>query len=141
MRVAAFGRIVPFVVLSVLLLAACSSSNKPSVTVGLGETFTIGVGKTAQITGEDLLVTFDEVIGDSRCAENVTCVWEGVAASKLTIEYQGETYTIVLNQGGGTETASTQFAGYEIVHRLDPYPRAGETIDPKDYRLTMSFAR
>ena len=55
------------------LLAGCDGNQAP-VTVGLGEVFTIGVGQSAQIPGEDMEVTFIEVIGDSRCPQNANCI-------------------------------------------------------------------
>ena len=123
-----------------IALAGCSG-NKEAVTVGLGETFTIGVGQTARITGEDMTVNFKGVIGDSRCPQNVTCVWEGVASSKTTIVYQGKEYTIVLNSRGLTVEAKETFINYTFTYSLNPYPREGEEISPKDYRLTLKITR
>jgi len=56
-----------------------------AITAGLGEVFTIGIGQSAQIAEEDMAITFNEVIGDSRCPQNVNCVWEGIASSHVTI--------------------------------------------------------
>ena len=123
-----------------IALAGCSG-NKEAVAVGLGETFTIGVGQTARITGEDMTVTFNGVIGDSRCPQNVTCVWEGVASSKTTIVYQGKEYTIVLNSPGLTEEAKVAFINYTLSYSLNPYPIEGKEIASKDYRLTMVITR
>ena len=118
--------------------AGCSN-NQAAVTAGLGEVFTIGVGQSAQITGEDMTLKFNEVIGDSRCAQNVTCVWEGVASSKVTITYQGKEYTIVLNEPGLTDQAEDTFFDYTITYSLNPYPREGESISPNDYVLTLKL--
>jgi hypothetical protein len=109
--------------------------------VGLGETFTINVGNSAQITGEDMVITFNEVIGDSRCPQNVNCVWAGVASSGITIIHQGVTYSLALNQPGLTEQAKQDFINYTLTYNLNPYPRAGEEISLKDYRLTMTVTK
>ena len=82
-------------------LTGCSG-NQVAVTVGLSDIFTIGVGQSARITGEDMVITFDEVIGDSRCPQNVTCVWAGVASSQVAITHQGVNYSMALNQLGLT---------------------------------------
>jgi len=111
------------------------------MTVGLGETFTIGVGQSAQITGEDMMITFNGVIGDSRCPQNVTCVWEGVASSNITIVYQGNDYTVVLNSPGITERATDTFIDYTLTYNLNPYPREGEEISPNEYRLNMTLTK
>jgi len=121
------------------LLAGCDGNQAP-VTVGLGEVFTIGVGQSAQIPGEDMEVTFIEVIGDSRCPQNANCIWEGVASSYIKITHEGVDYSIVLNQPGLTEQASEIFIDYTLTYSLNPYPREGEEIPPKDYLLTLNVA-
>lgn len=111
------------------------------VTVGLGEVFTIGVGQSAWIAGEDMTVIFNEVISDSRCPQNVTCIWEGVASSDVTIMYRGENYSVVLSQPGLTEQAEDNFIDYILTYSLNPYPREGEEISPNDYRLTLTLTK
>ena len=134
--------------LHLLILAAIAlisvtgcSKGQVAVTAGLGEVFTIGIGQSAQIAGEDMAITFNEVIGDSRCPQNVTCVWEGVASSHVTITHQGRDYSIVLNSPGLTEQAKEAFINYTLIYSLNPYPREGEQISPKDYRLTLNVTK
>ena len=129
--------LVPIVLIS---LSACSR-NQIAVTVELGETFTIGVGQSARITGEDMVITFNEVIGDSRCPQNVICVWEGVASSHITITHQGVDYSVVLNQPGLTDQAEDTFIDYTLTYSLNPYPREGEEISPDEYRLTLTLTK
>jgi len=129
-----------FIAMVLVALTGCSG-NKVAVTAGLGEIFTIGVGKSAQITGEDMTVTFNGVIGDSRCPQNVTCVWEGVASSNITIVYQDREYTVVLSSPGLTDQARETFIDYTLTYSLNPYPREGEEISPKDYRLTLAITK
>ena len=127
-----------FAAIALISLNGCSN-NQVAVTVGLGEAFTIGVGQSARIAGEDMTVTFNEVIGDSRCPQNVTCVWEGVASSNVTIIYRGVNYSMVLNQPGLTEQAEDTFINYTLIYSLNPYPREGEEISPNEYRLTLTL--
>ena len=126
-----------FVAVSVLSLAGCANQ----LSVQAGETFTIGVGDSARISGEDMKITFNEVIGDNRCPQNVFCIWAGVASSKVTIEYLGKNYVLVLNEPGLTDHADETFIGYTLTYSLNPYPREGEQIAPKDYRLTMTVSK
>jgi len=128
-------------ILFTIVLISLTGCSKNHFAVGLGEVFTIGVGDSARIAGEDMTITFNEVIGDSRCPQNVTCVWEGVASSNITIAYQGKNYTIVLNQPGLTEQAEDNFMNYTLTHSLNPYPREGEEISPNDYRLTLTITK
>jgi len=88
-----------------------------------------------------MVITFDEVIGDSRCPRNVTCIWAGVAISRVTIKYKGVNYSLALNQPGLTEQAKEVFIDYTLNYSLNPYPVAGKEISPRDYRLTMSITK
>ena len=139
-RMARLRHLLIFAAIVLISLTGCSK-NQVAVTVGLGEVFTIGVGKSARITGEDMVVTFNEVIGDSRCPQNVTCVWEGVASSHVTINYQEKDYALVLNQPGLTEQAKETFIHYTLTYSLNPYPMEGEEIPPKEYLLTLTVTR
>ena len=125
----------------VLITFTGCADNKVAVTAGLGEIFTIGVGQSARITGEDMIVTFNGVNDDSRCPQNVTCVWEGVASSNVTITHKGVNYSIVLNQPGLTEQAEDTFINYMLTYSLNPYPREGEEISPNEYRLTLTLTK
>lgn len=140
LRMARLRQLLIFAAILFISLTGCSN-NQSTVPVGLGEVFTIGVGKSARITGEDMIVKFDEVIGDSRCPQNVTCVWEGVASGRVTIKYQEKDYALVLNQPGLTEQAKETFFNYTLTYSLNPYPREGEEIPLKEYLLTLTVTR
>ena len=132
--------VVIYAVIVFVILAGCDGNQMP-ITVGLGEVFTIGVGQSARIASEDMEVTFIEVIGDSRCPQNVNCVWEGVASSHVKITHEGVDYSIVLNQPGLTEQTSETFINYTVTDSLNPYPREGEEIPEKDYLLTLNVTK
>jgi len=132
--------ILGLLLMSLLLSVGCSRT-PIAVTVRPGELFTIGVGKTAQITGEDMTITFNEVIGDSRVPQNVNDIWEGVADSRVTISQHGSSSSVVLQQRGRTQEARDTFDSYTLTYILSPYPIEGKEIPPKDYRLTMTVTR
>ena len=132
--------ILVFTAIVFIFLTGCSK-NQVAVKVSPGEDFTIGVGQSARITGEDMIVKFVEVIGDSRCPQNVNCVWEGVASSHVTITHKDVSYQIVLNQPGHTEYAEETFIDYTFTYSLNPYPREGEEISPDEYRLTLTITK
>jgi hypothetical protein len=129
-----------FLPIILISLLGCTR-NQIDATIGVGEIFTIGVGQSARINGEDMEITFDEVIGDSRCPKNVTCVWAGVASSRVTIIHKGVNYSLALNQPGLTEQAKEIFIDYTLNYSLNPYPIAGKEISHKDYRLTISLTK
>jgi hypothetical protein len=129
------------IVFSLILLVPAAGCNNGPLSVGTGEIFTLAQGDIAKISGEALSLTFDSVIGDSRCPQNVTCVWEGVASCEITIDYQGNKYSLAINQPGLSDQAQTTFFEYTLTYSLNPYPREGEQIQNKDYRLTMTVSK
>lgn len=76
-------------------------------------------------------------IEDSRCPQDVNCVWAGNA--KVTIKVtnrNGRTETFDLNTS--VDVKSIRFGGYEIsLGRVTPYPRSNIRINPNGY--TASF--
>ncbi len=124
--------------LFILILSGCAGQSS-ELKAGLGEKFTMAIGQSATITGEDLSIRFVEVVADSRCSQGVQCIWAGEASSHIEISYSGVTYQKVLTQPGASEPPQAGFAAYEITFNLTPYPKAGEQIQDKDYRLELQI--
>jgi hypothetical protein len=124
--------------LVLILLLGCGPTN---INADLGETFTLAIGQSAHITSEGMEVNFIEVIADSRCPEGVQCIWAGEASSLLKITHSGSTYQKVLTQPSLTEPPQTDFFEYVITFNLQPYPKAGEEIKDKDYRLELKIEK
>jgi len=124
------------VLLLSLLIAGCSS-NPEVFTVHTGEMFTLGIGQTARIAGENMTITFEEVTADSRCPQGVVCIWAGETRSRITLQQGGIPHTVVLVQPGYSEHATETFGEYTITHSLQPYPAEGKEITPDQYRLTL----
>ena len=127
--------------LTVLLMASGCAGTKPAATARLGEPFTIGIGQSAAITEEELVITFVKVIGDSRCPKDVVCIWSGVCSFEVNIAYRGKNYPLALKQPGLTDQAEDAFFDYGLTFRIDPYPSASEPVDLEDYQLTMTVSK
>jgi len=65
----------------------------------------------------------------------------GGGSSRVTINYQGKNYALVLNQPGLTEQAEEIFFNYTLTYSLNPYPGEGEEISPKEYLLTLTLTK
>jgi len=63
----------------------------------LGEEFELAVHQTAQISAEKISVTFQEVLEDSRCPVDVTCIWAGLAEVSLQVAVSGQEREISLS--------------------------------------------
>jgi hypothetical protein len=129
------------IILPVLLLgfAGCSS-NKPAEKASLQEEFTIVVGQSITVEGEDMVVTFDKVIGDSRCPKGVQCIWAGEVSIQVTIVYKGTAYPMALIQSGANEQATAAFQGYTLTFKVSPYPDSKAKVEFKDYELIMTVS-
>ena len=133
----AFLAIVAAIVLSALVLPGCT---KPTGTeAGLGKEFSLSIGQSATVTGENLSVKFIEVVSDSRCPTGATCIWAGEASSLVEITTSGSTYSKVLTQPGLSGPSQTDFLKYQITYNLQPYPQAGREAKKGDYSLHLIF--
>jgi hypothetical protein len=125
--------------LVLLIIAGCGAP--ADIYANPGITFTLAIGQSASLNGEDLVIRFVDVIGDSRCAAGVVCIWAGEASCLVEIDYADKTFEKVLTQPGVTEPAQTDFADFTIAFDLKPYPQAGQQTEDKDYRLDLAIAR
>ena len=119
------------------VLSAMSGCNKDEYNIG--EEFSLRIGETAGIKGEQLQIRFLEVSEDSRCPRNVTCVWEGRAVAVIEVLKGNTSQKIELIEQGHTETLTTkQFEEYEFRFRMSPYPEETEVqISSDEYRLML----
>ena len=129
------------VLLLLLLLAACGGE-AGEVKANLGQEFSLSMGQTVSIQDEELKLRFLEVISDSRCPKDVTCVWQGQASCLVEITYLESLYKVTLVQPGLPEEPSQiDFKEYVIKFDLTPYPEAGKEIKKNDYQLQLVVTR
>ena len=124
----------------VLLLAGCAGTSE--IKARLGQEFSLSVGQTALIAGENLKIRFEEVAGDSRCPRNVTCVWEGKVDCTVVITENALSHQISLVQPGLTDQYSiATYQDYQLTFRVEPYPEEGKQIPANDYRLLLTISK
>lgn len=103
---------------------------------------TLGIGEQLQFG--DRSIKFKELISDSRCPSNVTCVWAGEAKVLVEIfqngKLCGEEVLVISGGGQGSVLLENIFAGaaYKITgFNLQPYPEAPIKRKPSDYTLSL----
>ena len=133
--------VIGLLAVSFLLPVAGLSCSTDNITASLGQEFTLPVGQTVIISGENLTLKFVEVEGDSRCATGVECVWAGEAKCRMYITYNGSTSDIVFTQLSGSVTDQDFLNQYKASFKLEPYPESGKQIDKSDYRLVMTVTK
>lgn len=92
------------------------------------------------IVFEDYTVKFAEVLSDSRCPENVTCVWAGEAEIRLEIHKNGEgieNKTLVFSPGRDPATLFSLKNRVVKVYGLGPYPIDKPILDNEKYVLKL----
>ena len=73
------------------------------ISVNLDESFALGLGDTAIVVGPRIELTFEEVVGESRCPVNVTCIWAGEVTIVLTAkDASGVKQRLEMVLGGST---------------------------------------
>ncbi len=124
----------------VLVLSGCAGSGE--VKVSLDQEFSLRIGQSVVITGENLEIGFVEVSEDSRCSKGVTCIWEGRVITLVEISVDGSSQQLKLTQPGLTEQpARNTFEEYQLTFKVEPYPEAGKEIAADEYRLLLVVAK
>ena len=106
----------------------------------LGEEFELAVHQTAQITAEKISVTFQEVLEDSRCPVDVTCIWAGLAEESLRVAVSGHERELRLSTSPPENSAVFENYIFWLI-RVRPVPRANQNIDSSAYFVTVRVSR
>jgi hypothetical protein len=127
-------------ILSLVLVTGASVVAAPRPT--LGKEFTVRVGQTVTISGEQLSLTFAKVTEDSRCPIGVVCIWEGNAQIAVTLSTPPNApETILLNTNPSFPTTGTYLDYTVTLVDLKPYPRSTGPIPESRYRATLLVTR
>lgn len=120
----------------VLLVNACDWNQS----FNLEEPFKLKYQQTKINTVEDLEVTFDKVVSDSRCPEEMMCVWAGNAEVQLTFQAGDQKETFILNTGADPK-AKTLF-GYTVsLTDLSPANSVNNPPAQRDYIATVIISK
>lgn len=116
----------------VLAAAGCSNNVSP------GQEFTLPVGRSVTVTGENLTIKFIGVTVDSRSPKGVQTIWAGEAKIQLEITRDGVTSNVTVTEIGNTNGfTQTIYDKYVISSQLQPYPEANKQPKANEYRLLM----
>ena len=145
-------RISRILILLILAAVACTPMGSASEeatatpnTVALDQAFSLKVGETVTVAGENLMLRFDAVLEDSRCPKDALCVQAGqarIAAQAQQLGKSTATLELILNPAMNANRA--MYEGYEIqLTRLDPYPEAsdgGTAVDEYEAAFVVNRA-
>ena len=129
--------LLPMILLGIL--ASLMAAQHPPVTHGPeggdGGRFrpvVLGVGDTLDLP-DGTVLTFVELIDDSRCPADATCIWQGQA--RLAFEHEGEPL-ILTYLSPGEATVLLGAYGLQVLD-VQPYPLASQPHDPADTEVTV----
>ena len=120
-------------ILIAVALAACGRGGAAT----LNEPIQLAPGQWASFKAEKLEVQFVGIDDDSRCPNDVTCVWAGEVVVRLTLRRDSRNKEVAVK-----ETQGLTVDGYtiSILQVLPPRASSGP-IPPADYRVTLKITR
>jgi hypothetical protein len=93
------------------------------------------VGINEDFDNDGYILNVKEVIEDSRCPSDVTCIQAGRVRVVLKISHeQGSTTEATIEQGEGVLAGLKQI----VLEDVKPYPVSTHKIVPEEYRFTFS---
>ncbi len=103
----------------------------------LGSRFTINFGETVAIEDTAATITLAEVVQDSRCPTDVTCIRAGDVTLRLATANADGVTMVELTIGDRGEPAAN-FDGLTVtLLEVAPIPRSTGTIDPLSYSAAL----
>ena len=85
-------------------------------------------------------IKFVDLIEDSRCPPDTTCVWAGNAKISVQLSKNGKKKILEMNSGMSPKTV--QFEGYDItLTKLTPAPASNIRIRKDGYVATFSLVK
>lgn len=131
-----------------------SATGPSNVGPGLGEAFDLKVGETATIGSEGfssgLSVELTEIVEDSRCPSDVTCVWAGRAIVRVIVSSPGDVLGFgaveLALEAGDMDAEGNRAIGdkasYELtLLELAPHPISSVQLNSGDYLATLEVVK
>ena len=125
--------------LTIVLLLSNFVCCSGGVKARLGEEFSLHIGESTKIAVENLGIKFIEVSEDSRCARDITCIWEGRVTAVVELSMNGSFQRLELSQPGLTDAPAREiYEEYELIYRVEPYPEKADVETLADeYQLLL----
>lgn len=128
-----------FISAIILLLLSCQNE-EPCTSYQLDKVFDVNFQETATFCDRVVSITFTKVTQDSRCPEDVVCIWQGLAEVELLIEVNGSEEKFLLSTFPTFQDVPSEvtFKGYIFkLEGVSPYPNTEVSHKEKDYSIQM----
>ncbi len=115
------------------------------VAVPVAHQFEIKAGRVAALDGGRLRIRFVSVAADSRCPEDVDCVWAGDAEVVFKVGgkgWRGRRTLSLHTTPRGEQVSEVRFGRYTLsLVGLAPRPRSDRQIAPGQYTATLQVRK
>lgn len=125
-----------FTALLLGLLVCCGPPSSNPQQVNAGQPFKLSPGESAMTANNELTITFNSVISDSRCPSDAMCIQAGEAKVSLTLQSSQGSQDVELSTAGDNNQLA--YGGYVVqLKDLEPYPISSKPIAPETYEMTL----
>lgn len=126
-------------ILTAIYFAGCNSLNTPNQDV---RTIEIGLNELYHSKTYDFSIAFDSVLQDSRCPEDVICIWAGNAQGRFNIIAEGRFHhQIILNTTLPMQQDTTLHGINYKLMSLSPEPNSKMPIDYTKYKAKLLITK
>ncbi|WP_373400242.1 hypothetical protein V8V91_12005 [Algoriphagus halophilus] len=129
-----------FLTICFLFIFSSCQSESPCENFQLGKPVNIAFHETITFCEAPISITFSKILEDSRCPENVVCIWQGLAELEVLIELEGKeeayllsTYPTFRNIPSEVQVKDYRFSLKEV----SPYPNTTKSYQEKDYNIQL----
>lgn len=122
-----------------LFLVSCQKEN-PCDTYQLDEPIEVELTKTVSFCNAPFSITFSKIISDSRCPENVVCIWQGLAEVEILVNLNGSEKSFNLSTFPAFNNVPSEVIFGDYSFRLVdvlPYPNTTKSYETKDYSIQV----
>lgn len=130
-----------FLIISIPLLITLSCSSEvtspDTIQVNLNEPVELNFGQSLVLADEELEITFFDVPEDSRCAEDVKCVWAGNAVIQLKVIEKNREMSWKLNTHSDIPNEVNSDFYFVKLLSVKPVPNTQKEIKKDDYVITL----
>lgn len=118
-----------------IVFYACQSPLEYEV-YDYGDEFELKLGETITIGRNKASIEFVDVLEDSRCPSNVTCVWAG--NGKVQLQFDND--EVQLNTYLEPHEITLEDVNIQLLS-LDPYPEHPRQFEKEDYKVSLLITR
>lgn len=116
--------------------------NAPSKAVEPGRPFEVHVGDEVTIADRSLRMTFEQVVEDSRCPVDVTCIWAGDAVIRVRVDAGPNRTSILQVHTNPPNDDDLRVGEYRVrLVSLSPRPIGAEGPGPGNTVATLVIER